>query len=377
MQNSGRIKVLDSFRFIAILMVIFYHYFSSWTLPEFQANYYPYGGALRDYFQYGFMGVQFFFIISGFVIFYTIESSISFLDFMIKRYLRLFPSMLFCSIITYCFVRLFDQQNSFPVFHSKTVLDFLPSLTFTTPQIWNILFHTDRIYFVCGVYWSLWVEMTFYFCMGIIYFLSKKKFLINWSLFVSATIVLRLLQSPNIKINLIFIRDLYSIINFFRYTSYFTFGIYFYSIYSKKQIPFLFHVLSFVLFVLELIKLETATQRIIYCVIVSLFLVFLYLPIMIKFLEHRFFYSIGLSSYVLYLLHEYLGIIIINKLASYDFFGRYWLIPPLLTIIFIILLSYLISKYFEVPTARYLKQLYRLAIEKNVFRNKLSSKKPI
>lgn len=41
-----RIEVLDSFRGIAILIVIFFHFFSRWT------NLYPYG-AEYDFFSYG------------------------------------------------------------------------------------------------------------------------------------------------------------------------------------------------------------------------------------------------------------------------------------------------------------------------------------
>jgi len=137
MSDLNRIQLLDSFRFLAIFFVVFFHFFSSWTQPEFNGNYYPYGNALSAYFKYGYLGVQFFFIISGFVIFFTLEKSKKMTEFMVKRFIRLLPAMILCSIITYILVPILDPENIFSVFHSKTPWDFLPSLTFTSPAIWK------------------------------------------------------------------------------------------------------------------------------------------------------------------------------------------------------------------------------------------------
>lgn len=95
---------------MAILMVLLFHYFSRWTFL------YPYKDKY-DFFTYGKMGVQFFFIISGFVILYTLENTTNFITFWKKRMVRLFPSMLIASIITYFVFVLFDTKCLFPTSH--------------------------------------------------------------------------------------------------------------------------------------------------------------------------------------------------------------------------------------------------------------------
>ncbi|HXP49743.1 MAG TPA: acyltransferase family protein, partial [Bacteroidia bacterium] len=85
MIKENRIDILDSFRFIAVVSVMLFHYYARWTPPGYYANYYPYGNAGASYFQYGLLGVNFFFIISGFVILYTLEKSASYSGFLLKR----------------------------------------------------------------------------------------------------------------------------------------------------------------------------------------------------------------------------------------------------------------------------------------------------
>ncbi|WP_420839686.1 acyltransferase family protein [Colwellia maritima] len=82
-----RIKYLDSHRGIAILFVVFYHLFSRWS------EILPYGNSFTNIvFNQGFLGVQLFFLLSGFVILMTLERTKSFSSFLYKRWLRLFQS---------------------------------------------------------------------------------------------------------------------------------------------------------------------------------------------------------------------------------------------------------------------------------------------
>ncbi|HTD39422.1 MAG TPA: acyltransferase family protein, partial [Mucilaginibacter sp.] len=83
--NKHRIELLDSFRFIAILSVMLFHFTYSWTARD------PYGKFFLHIFHYGYLGVQFFFMISGFVISYTLENTPNLLSFYKNRFSRLFP----------------------------------------------------------------------------------------------------------------------------------------------------------------------------------------------------------------------------------------------------------------------------------------------
>ena len=116
--NKHRIELLDGFRFLAILSVLFYHYTVKW------ASVLPYGKFFGGVFSYGFLGVHFFFIISGFVIHYTLESTANAFSFFRNRFARLAPAMLLCSVVSFLVMRLLDDRLLFPNGHGIPQLAF-------------------------------------------------------------------------------------------------------------------------------------------------------------------------------------------------------------------------------------------------------------
>jgi peptidoglycan/LPS O-acetylase OafA/YrhL len=129
--DERRVKLLDSFRFIAITAVLFYHFTHLWVTQ------YPYGNYFHHIFKYGYLGVQFFFIISGFVISYTLENTPTLFSFYKNRFSRLFPSMLLCSLITLIVISLLDDHYLFKNAHE--LKNFIPSLTFINPTLWTLI----------------------------------------------------------------------------------------------------------------------------------------------------------------------------------------------------------------------------------------------
>ena len=172
--TNKRVQILDSFRFLAVAGVILFHYTYAYARVK-DVAYYPYGSYYGSLFKYGFLGVEFFFIISGFVISYTLETTESFSAFWRKRLIRLFPAMLLCSVITLLLCLLLDGKNLFPDAHD--VKNFLPSLTFTNPRIWDLTGHKFGL--ISGSYWSLWPEIQFYAISAVIYFADRKNFVRN------------------------------------------------------------------------------------------------------------------------------------------------------------------------------------------------------
>ena len=82
---------------------------------------------------------------------------------------------------------------------------------------------------------------------------------------------------------------------------------------------------------------------------------FIYKPNLINFLGNKFFGKLGLVSYSVYLIHQNIGVLIINKISNY--LGNYsWLIAIILIIIFFLfgLLSY---KYLETSISKLLKNV--------------------
>ncbi len=119
---------------------------------------------------YSYLAVQLFFFISGYVILITLEKCKGFWEFMRRRWLRLFPAMLICSLIVYCTAGIFHERP----LGTPTLASLIPGLTFIEPQwIGDLLQRPQPI--LEGSFWSLYVEMRFYVFFGIVYFLFGAR----------------------------------------------------------------------------------------------------------------------------------------------------------------------------------------------------------
>ena len=105
-KGTIRIPELDSLRGIAALCVMYYHYTHFF---RFKLNY-SFNEAFD--FKYGHHGVELFFIISGFVIFMSLERVSSVKEFIYKRFIRLFPTYWACLSLTLLVVSL-TANNDF------------------------------------------------------------------------------------------------------------------------------------------------------------------------------------------------------------------------------------------------------------------------
>lgn len=119
--GAGRIAFLDGFRGIAILPVTGFHYFTRYAADP--RHIVPYSDALAGVRinEYGFYGVMLFFAVSGFVIAITLDHTHNFLEFVVRRFARLWPTMLVCSIITFLVLLIW------PLFWQRFATDFLVS----------------------------------------------------------------------------------------------------------------------------------------------------------------------------------------------------------------------------------------------------------
>ena len=172
---NARIAAIDGLRGIAILLVVGFHYFSGHVLsfePAEQAHAIAavrgvYGGF--PLFRYGYLGVMLFFAISGFVISQSLHGSNGPWSFAARRFARLWPTMLLCCTATFLFSLVLPGVPRHPS-------DFLPSLTFIDPKIFNAVLCTNRFHWMDGVYWSLFTEVRFYAITAILYFASPRHF---------------------------------------------------------------------------------------------------------------------------------------------------------------------------------------------------------
>lgn len=342
--SAGRIKILDGFRAIAILGVVLYHYFYRWNDPVT-----PYYGS--DFFHQGFRGVEFFFMISGFVICYSLENTSSLNVFWKKRFIRLFPSMFIASILTFGFLRLFDYNLIFPKSHNFRNL--ITSITFLPPSIFDFIFGTKNHFSYLNLsYWTLWPEIQFYFLSSAIYFFNKLKFR---KFFIAICLILILLyqfiQFNNLG-HIVYVEKILNLFNLLKYLSYFVSGALFYLLYKSQN--FSYHILLLVVFVLLNIEfniLGFISSTFFYC----LFFCFIYSPGWLKFFENKFFVSIGVSSYFLYLIHEYIGVVWIRNIVTFFYPNSF--LAPVLVIIVMILFSIFYNQKIESKIIKYLNTI--------------------
>lgn len=164
MNESGtRLDYLDGLRGVAILSVAAWHYTNSGY-----ERFFPYGSMFSSIpgLDHGWIGVDIFFLISGFVILMTLERCSNFLEFMARRWLRLFPAMLIASLEIFGISRLLGAYMP----HGRPdAVNLLPGLTFVIPTFWQTVIGipVDEL---DGVFWTLYVEMGFYLIFGLLYF---------------------------------------------------------------------------------------------------------------------------------------------------------------------------------------------------------------
>lgn len=342
--NKSRIDILDGFRAIAIISVVFYHFFFRWN----DASIPYYGG---EWFRYGNKGVPFFFMISGFVICYTLEKTINFKEFWKKRFIRLFPSMLVASILTYVFLIIFDSKNIFEDIFFRNVLI---SLSFLPPQFFNFISGKENYFsYINSDYWSLWPEIQFYFISSFFYFLDRRNFKRN---FICFLLLLLLCHQTLLFFNYNEKNLFRKFFNFFRlleYLPFFISGSLFYFLYLDRKSIKLNVLLLISLFVflnksLDIVLLVSNS------IMFSLFFCFLFYPNLLSFLSNKIILNIGTSSYFLYLIHDYIGTVWIKNIVF--LFYPVSILAPILIIVILIVFSVYYTKKVESKIIIFLKQ---------------------
>ncbi|GAA0482401.1 acyltransferase [Paractinoplanes deccanensis] len=154
-QRDSRIVVLDGLRLIAAVMVAFYHFagrndiVAAWDAPPAVAV-----SRAHDVSAYGWLGVELFFMISGFVICMSAWGRDTG-SFVRSRLIRLFPAYWPAVLITAVCVGLWPVVAQ-PLRFSDVLLNL-------TMLQWPLGVHG-----VEGVYWTLWVEARFYLLFALL-----------------------------------------------------------------------------------------------------------------------------------------------------------------------------------------------------------------
>ncbi|MBN1589031.1 MAG: acyltransferase [Pirellulales bacterium] len=350
-----RFYEIDLFRFLAALGVVFFHY----TFRGHAA-----GGRcdvsyawMGEIFKYGYLGVDLFFIISGFVILLTAMNRNA-TGFAVSRIVRLYPAFWAGMSLT-ALVTVFLGGDAYSV----TLKQYFLNL----PMVGGYF----GVKPVDSVYWTLLVELKFYILIGLLLLLGKinhiKVFLGFW---LSLSFAHLFLDFPGpVAWPLIL-----------RWAPYFIAGAFFYlirregvSLYKLAGVATAYG-LSIQYAFLKVPRLEehygSDFSELPVFGLITLFYVMMFLVSINKAgaLVRREWMMLGALTYPLYLVHQNAGFMVFNALAGTV--PKYALLG--LVIGLMLLVSYLINRYVEKRMAGPLKKTL-LSITSRGSRSKASA----
>lgn len=162
----NKIPIIESLRAIAAISVCLFHFVCT-TVGLFENN------AVIDVFRFGRYGVHVFFVISGFIIpysmFYGNYKINSFLKFIAKRFIRIEPPYLASVLLVIAVILLkhyfhfgADEYNELSI--QRVVLHIGYLINFPSQYEW-----------LNTVYWTLAIEFQFYLFVAITFFLFSSK----------------------------------------------------------------------------------------------------------------------------------------------------------------------------------------------------------
>lgn len=170
--GGSRLDNIDLLRALAIVSVVSWHYTGNWPGNLLRGDPAPFRV------PFGWAGVDLFFMVSGFCIFMTLERSRTLAEFWARRFARLQPAYVLGVLLTFAIVSVFGL----PGHQASPIVALGNLLWFDIHPGWG---------FVDDAYWSLVVELEFYFCFGLIYSLGRGRHVaLAWAVFAAVGSVL-------------------------------------------------------------------------------------------------------------------------------------------------------------------------------------------
>lgn len=334
--KSKRILELDALRGLAAIAVLLFHFtyryqelYSHTQVPPFQ-------------FRLGYLGVQLFFIVSGFVIFMTIDRTETPLDFVVSRFSRLYPTFWVGVLVTTLVVMLSGLPGT-----QRSPFEIAVNLT---------MFHEFfGVPAVDGVYWTLTQELLFY---GLVLCVFSIGWMEYWLPFAYAWLGLQAVANLSMHA----LGDFPWKIRYFLMTEYchlFIAGIAFYQIYQGKASRWVYGLLSLACvnhFLLHVKDLPASRMEEGAIVVMFFGVILAIVKGHAKFLAAKPLVWLGSISYALYLVHQFLGYSIIRAFESN---GLSVSLGISVSILLSVVLSALITLYVERPAISLIRDGYR------------------
>jgi peptidoglycan/LPS O-acetylase OafA/YrhL len=353
--RGGRLAALDGLRLVAALLVVMFHFVGTEFTNIWGAKNHEIFPGLYPLTTYGWLGVQFFFIISGFVICMSSWDR-KLRDFFISRTVRLYPVYWFAVILSALVVTVMHPIASkiSAIKPPRSLSDVLSNLT--------MLQEAAGITHVDSVYWTLWVELRFYLLFAIVvaWGVTYRRVVLFCALWTVASLVAAASGIPAL-----------GVIIMPAYSMYFIAGIAFYLIYRFGQTPLLWGIIGLAwlqaqhealgatIYMNGLLK--TSMEWRYSVILITAFFVAIAAVALgwLSWARWRWLTVAGTLTYPLYLLHQNIGLITIR--------GLHGSVPkwPLLfgTVAAMLLLSYLAHRLIERPIAPRMKRMLVRSID--------------
>ncbi|MEW1775954.1 acyltransferase [Streptomyces sp. NPDC086777] len=187
--GPSRLVAIDGLRLVAALMVAAYHFLGTptphfWGKTELRES----APLLHEISGYGWLGVEFFFLISGFVICMSCWGRTP-AQFTVSRVSRLFPAY-WCAVLLVVLLVLVSRLVRWPAATPIDPRTVLGNLTMAPGPL-----GLDP---VDGVSWTLWVEARFYLLMValLVFGLTYRRVVACCGAWLLAAVVARELRSP-------------------------------------------------------------------------------------------------------------------------------------------------------------------------------------
>lgn len=337
----ARFYELDLLRFCAAMSVVLFHYaFRGYAADSMSILEFP---RLGQVFRYGYLGVELFFMISGFVILLSAQRKDS-IGFATARFTRLYPTFWAAVSLTAIVTVLLGGD-----LYQVGLTQYLVNLTMVS----NLF----GIEYVDGVYWTLWVELKFYFWIFLILAFRRldrvQVILGGWAV---ASVLLAALGTPNVARSLLMPE----------WSSYFVAGAIFFLIRtegasaSRILLVAVAYALSIHYSMLRMAEYASIYHTefsavVVVCVITSFYGIFaLMASEKLTWINRRQMMFLGVLTYPLYLIHQNVGFMIFNAYGTEV--NKHVLL--VVTIGLMCAVSYAIHQYCEKPLAGLLKRQF-------------------
>ena len=346
---KNRYKELDALRGIAALMVVFFH-FTMGRRDEY-----------NSFFKLGTTGVDLFFIISGFVIFLSINQVSNIKEFIINRVSRLYPTYWTAVSFTFIFiVSIALQAKTFGTEH--LFLKYLANLT-----MFHFYLDTDNL---DGPYWTMIIEMLFYITIMIFY---RFKILSHIRTIGVITCII-IFISNNFYFDNYYVQYYMLWVPIFQFIPLFFSGILFYKLYHEKQHKLINYLIIILCLICQITfftfsgrsssfisQFQYATMLTIYFTLFTLFV-----NHKLQFIVNRFTLFMGKISFALYLIHQFVSLKYIIPYFHLELGINFWVVTFLINLPILIIIASIITFKVEVPLSKKMK---------NVLLEKFNSKK--